>query len=89
MEGASMEISDFTGDAMKVIKTTHADGDECGYAYQRRRIDVTIPAETEPVPLDRSQLVYVLSSLLKDGEWVSNRTDAKMIELSELAACTE
>jgi len=84
-----LEISEFTGDAMKVIKTTKADGDECGYAYQRRRIDVTIPAETDPVPLDRSQLMYVLPTLLKEGEWVSNRSDAKMIELSELSACIE
>ena len=80
-----MDVSDFTGDGMKVIKTTHADGEQCGYAYQRRRIDVTIPAETDPVPLDRSQLVYVLPTPLKDGEWVSNRMDAKMIELSELS----
>ena len=83
-----MEVSEFTGDAMKVIKTKHADGEQCSYAYQRRRIDVTIPAETNPVPLDRSQLVYVLPSLLLAGEWVSNRTDAKMIELSELSPYT-
>ena len=80
-----MKISEFTGDAMKVIKTNHADGEQCSYAYQRRRIDVTIPAETDLVPLDRSQLIYVLPSLLLEGEWVSNRADAKMIELSELS----
>jgi len=83
-----MQISEFTGDAMKVIKTRSASGEPCGYAYQRRRIDVTIPAETDPIPLDRSQLVYVLPSLLQEGEWVSNRMDAKMIELSELSPCT-
>ena len=80
-----MEVSDFTGDAMKVIKKNHTDGEQCGYAYQRRRIDVTIPAETDLVPLDRSQLVYVLPSPLLEGEWISNRADAKMIELSELS----
>ena len=80
-----MKISEFTGDAMKVIKTNHADGEQCSYAYHRRRIDVTIPAETDPVPLDRSQLIYVLPSPLLEGEWVSNRADAKMIELSELS----
>ena len=80
-----MKISEFTGDAMKVIKINHADGEQCSYAYQRRRIDVTIPAETDLVPLDRSQLIYVLPSLLLEGEWVSNRADAKMIELSELS----
>ncbi len=83
-----MEVSDFTGDGMQVIKTNHADSEQCGYAYQRRRIDVTIPAETDPVPLDRSQLVYVLPSPLNDGEWLSNRSDAKMIDLSELSAYT-
>ncbi len=83
-----MEVSEFTGDAMKVIKTNHTNEEQCGYAYQRRRIDVTIPAETEPVPLDRSQLVYVLPSPLLEGEWVSNRGDAKMIELSELSPYT-
>jgi hypothetical protein len=83
-----MEVVEFTGDAMKVIKTNHADSEQCGYAYQRRRIDVTIPAETDLVPLDRSQLVYVLPSPLLEGEWVSNRADAKMIELSELSPYT-
>ena len=82
-----MEISDFTGDSMRVIKINHADHDQCGYAYQRRRIDVTIPAETDLIPLDRSQLLYVLPTPLLDGEWVSNRTDARMIELSELSPC--
>ena len=83
-----MEISDFTGDAMKVIKTNHSDDNQCGYAYQRRRIDVTIPAETDLIPLHRSQLVYVLPTPLLDGEWVSNRADAKMIELLDLSPCT-
>ena len=83
-----MELSDFTGDSMKVIRTHPADDEQCGYAYQRRRIDVTIPAETELIPLDRSQLLYVLPTPLLDGEWVSNRSDAKMIELSELSPCT-
>ena len=83
-----MEVVEFTGDAMKVIKTNHADSEQCGYAYQRRRIDVTIPAETDLVPLDRSQLVDVLPSPLLEGEWVSNRADAKMIELSELSPYT-
>ena len=83
-----MELSDFTGDSMKVIKTYSAGNEQCGYAYQRRRIDVTIPAETELIPLDRSQLLYVLPTPLLDGEWVSNRSDAKMIELSELSPCT-
>ena len=83
-----MEVSDFTGDAMKVIKTNHASDDQCGYAYQRRRIDVTIPAETDLIPLDRSQLLYVLPTPLLDGEWVSNRADAKMIELLDLSPCT-
>ena len=83
-----MDISDFTGDAMKVIKTNQAGDDQCGYAYQRRRIDVTIPAETDLIPLDRSQLLYVLPTPLLDGEWVSNRADAKMIELLDLSPCT-
>ena len=83
-----MEVSEFTGDSMKVIKTHYSVNDHCGYAYQRRRIDVTIPAETEVIPLDRSQLLYVLPTPLLDGEWVSNRSDAKMIELSELSPCT-
>ena len=82
-----MELSDFTGDSMKVIKTHSAGNEQCGYAYQRRRIDVTIPAETDLIPLDRSQLLYVLPTPLLDGEWVSNRSDAKMIELSELSPC--
>ena len=82
-----MEVSDFTGDAMKVIKTNHENDEECSYAYQRRRIDVTIPAETDLIPLDRSQLLYVLPTPLLDGEWVSNRADARMIELSELSPC--
>ena len=83
-----MELSEFTGDSMKVIKTHHAETEQCGYAYQRRRIDVTIPAETELIPLERSQLLYVLPTPLLDGEWVSNRSDAKMIELSELSPCS-
>lgn len=84
-----MEISEFTGDGMRVIKTKHAPGDACGYAYRRRRIDVTIPAETDPIPIDRNQLLYVLPSPLQDGELVSNRTDAKMIDLSELSPCAD
>lgn len=83
-----MELSEFTGDSMKVIKTHDADSEPCGYAYQRRRIDVTIPAETDIIPLERSQLLYVLPTPLLEGEWVSNRSDAKMIELSELSPCT-
>ena len=84
-----MEISEFTGDGMKVIKTKQGPGDSCSYAYLRRRIDVTIPAETDPIPIERSQLLYVLTSPLLDGELVSNRTDAKMIDLTELSPCAE
>ena len=82
-----MEISEFTGDGMRVIKTNGAPEESCGYAYRRRRIDVTIPAETDPIPIDRNQLLYVLPSPLQDGELISNRTDAKMIDLSELSPC--
>ncbi len=84
-----MEISEFTGDGMRVVKTKATADEACGYAYRRRRIDVTIPAETDPIPIERNQLLYVLRSPLVDGELVSNRTDAKMIELSELSACPE
>ena len=84
-----MEISEFTGDGMPVIKTKHSPGDPSGFAYRRRRIDVTIPAETDPIPIDRNQLLYVLPSPLQEGDMVSNRTDAKMIDLSELSPCTE
>ena len=83
-----MEISEFTGDGMSVIKTTHSPGDPCGFAYRRRRIDVTIPAETDPIPIERNQLLYVLPSTLQEGDMVSNRMDAKMIDLSELSPCT-
>ena len=82
-----MDITEFTGDGMRVIKTKAAPGETCGYAYRRRRIDVTIPAETDPIPIDRNQLLYVLPSPLPDGELVSNRTDARMIDLSELSPC--
>ena len=84
-----MEISEFTGDGMRVIKTKAAPGESCGYAYRRRRIDVTVPAETDPIPIDRNQLLYVLPTPLQDDEWISNRTDAKMIDLSELSSCPE
>ena len=84
-----MEITEFTGDGMRVIKTKAAPGESCGYAYRRRRIDVTVPAETDPIPIDRNQLLYVLPSPLQDGELVSNRTDAKMIDLSDLSPCAE
>lgn len=84
-----MEISEFTGDGMRVVKTKAAPGESCGYAYRRRRIDVTIPAETDPIPIDRNQLLYVLPSPLQDGDMVSNRTDAKMIDLAELSPCAE
>lgn len=84
-----MEISEFTGDGMRVIKTKTVPGEACGYAYRRRRIDVTIPAETDPIPIDRNQLLYVLSSPLQGDEWISNRTDAKMIDLGELSPCIE
>ena len=84
-----MEISEFTGDGMRVIKTKTAPGESCGYAYRRRRIDVTVPAETEPIPIDRNQLLYVLATPLQDGELVSNRTDARMIDLAELSPCAE
>lgn len=84
-----MEITEFTGDGMRVIKTKAAPGESCGYAYRRRRIDVTIPAETDPIPIDRNQLLYVLPSPLQDGELISNRTDAKMIDLSDLSPCAE
>ena len=43
-----MEISEFTGDGMSVIKTTHSPGDPCGFAYRRRRIDVTISGRDGP-----------------------------------------
>ncbi len=84
-----MEISEFTGDGMRVIKTKGSPGETCGYAYRRRRIDVTIPAETDPIPIDRNQLLYVLPTPLQDDEWISNRSDAKMIDLSELSLCPE
>ena len=84
-----MEISEFTGDGMRVIKTKAAPGESCGYAYRRRRIDVTVPAETDPIPIDRNQLLYVLPSPLGEGDLVSFRTDARMIDLSELSACAE
>ncbi len=84
-----MEVSEFTGDGMRVVKASGGPGEACGYAYRRRRIDVTIPAETDPIPIERSQLLYVLPTPLADGELVSNRTDAKMIELAELAPCAE
>ena len=83
-----MEISEFTGDGMRVIKTNHPPEDPCGFAYRRRRIDVTIPAETDPIPIERNQLLYVLPSPLQEGDMVSNRTHAKMIDLSELSPCT-
>ena len=84
-----MEVSEFTGDGMRVIKTKAAPGESCGYAYRRRRIDVTIPAETDPIPIDRNQLLYVLPSPLQDGELISNRTDAKMIDLADLSPCAQ
>ena len=84
-----MDITEFTGDGMRVIKTKPAPGEVCGYAYRRRRIDVTIPAETDPIPIDRNQLLYVLPSPLLDGELVSNRADARMIDLSELSPCAK
>ena len=84
-----MDITEFTGDGMRVVKTKAAPGESCGYAYRRRRIDVTIPAETDPIPIDRNQLLYVLPSPLRDGELVSNRTDARMIDLSDLSPCAE
>ena len=64
-----MEISEFTGDGMRVIKAKHSPGDPCGFAYRRRRIDVTIPAETDPIPIERNQLLYVLPSPLQEATW--------------------
>lgn len=84
-----MDISEFTGDGMRVIKAKPSAGESCGYAYRRRRIDVTIPAETDPIPIERNQLLYVLPTPLQEGELVSNRTDAKMIDLAELSPCAE
>ena len=50
---------------------------------------MTIPAETDPIPIERNQLLYVLPTPLQEGELVSNRTDAKMIDLAELSPCAE